>query len=248
MKKEKIPIENEDFLTKEEIIMAKPRNSIINIADRAVSVTTLNKLDPKKSFLESLNLSLFKDPVYINIAVGLALCFLSDAAYISLVPSFLMNSGFSFEDRSFFLSMFFASDLAARILVSAMSIFLKIKNRYLFFFGAFFTVIFRTAFTMSDQYYWKLGTVCALGFLRCFIQTPLPVVIAEQYPDTFASAFSLYMVVCGVVSLFFGPIISGVKAWFQSDIMVVHFLTLAYLICVISWLCELLFQRRRRMK
>lgn len=247
MKKEKISIENEDFLAKEEIIMAKPRNSIINIAV-AISVTTLNKLDTKKSFLESLNLNLFKDPIYINIAVGIALCFLSDAAFISLIPSFLMNSGYSFEDSSFFLAMFFAADLTARILVSVMSVFFKIPNRYLFLLGAFFTVVFRSAFTMSDEYYCKLGTICALGFLRCFIQTPLPLVIAEQYPDTFSSAFSLYMVVCGVISLFFGPMLSAVKAWTQSDIMVVHVLTLAYLICVISWLCELLFQRRRRMK
>lgn len=40
-----------------------------------------------------------------------------------------------------------------------------------------------------------------LGFLRCFIQTPLPLVIAEEYPDRFTTAFSLYMVICGVVSL-----------------------------------------------
>lgn len=104
----------------------------------------------------------------------------------------------------------------------------------------------------------------ALGFLRCLIQTPLPLVIAEEYPERFTSAFSLYMVVCGIVSLVFGFLLGNyihieikpfgvitivlgiVKQLTASNIMVLHLLTAAYLLCGIPWSIELMGKKLRR--
>lgn len=61
---------------------------------------------------------------------------------------------------------------------------------------------------MRDDFVWKLTNSVILGFTRCFIQTPLPLVINDKYADKFATAISLYMVVCGVVSLVLGNVMS----------------------------------------
>jgi len=53
-----------------------------------------------------------------------------------------------------------------------------------------------------------------LGFLRCFIQTPLSLVFAEEYQDRFATAYSLFMAVNGVVSLVYGPLMSELATLF----------------------------------
>lgn len=65
-----------------------------------------------------------------------------------------------------------------------------------------------SAFTLNSSFWWIILVSGSLGFLRCFIQTPLPLVVAEQYGQRFTTAFSLYMVVCGFVALGVG-LISG---------------------------------------
>lgn len=72
------------------------------------------------------------------------------------------------------------------------------------------------AFVFDRSFLWIAIVSGALGFLRCFIQTPLPLVIAEEYSSRFATAFSLYMVICGVVSLICGPVIGKTNEIFQD--------------------------------
>lgn len=68
---------------------------------------------------------------------------------------------------------------------------------------------FVLAFLMSNAFWWIATVSVILGFLRAFIQIPLPLVVAETYPHRFVTAFSLYMVVCGFVALACGPITSN---------------------------------------
>lgn len=53
---------------------------------------------------------------------------------------------------------------------------------------------------------WRVITLAILGFLRCFIQTTLMLVIAEEYKDNFSTAFSISMIISGTVCLGFGLI------------------------------------------
>ncbi|XP_044255843.1 monocarboxylate transporter 3 [Tribolium madens] len=253
LRKQEITFEKEELLGLDDgkFIMPKPRASIISLGDRALSVTTINKSPGKKTnFLQnlakSMDLGMFKDPVYVNIALGLALGFTADVAFISIIPLVLINAGFNSHETAFFMSVFFAADLLARIFLTVISALTKIKNRYYFLTGSALLVVFRTAFVSRNDYYWKLATVACVGFLRAFIQTPLPVVISEQYSENFSTAFSLYMVVCGVVCFIFGPLMSFVKKVTQSDVMVVHLLSLAYLTCVVTWIIELIIKKLRK--
>lgn len=75
-----------------------------------------------------------------------------------------------------------------------------------------------SAFVFNHSFTWIAFVSATLGFLRCFIQTPLALVIAEEYPSRFATAFSLYMVVCGVVSLITGPVIGITKNTFLMSL------------------------------
>lgn len=99
--------------------------------------------------------------------------------------------------------------------------------------------MFFSAFVSNDSYMWELVVLGALGFLRCFIISSLTLVIADEYQDNFATAYSMFMVVMGVVTLIMSPLISLVKSYTQSDVMVCHFLTLAYASCVVFWTLEL---------
>ncbi|GJQ75155.1 hypothetical protein Trydic_g9761 [Trypoxylus dichotomus] len=196
-----------------------------------------------QSLAESLDLGLFKDLQYVNIALGLSLGMTSDLAFVSIFPILLVGYGFDQSEITLIMVVYFSADLVSRILLILISAIIPVWNRYVFLIGALFSAIFRIAFTMNSSY-WGVLIICSiLGFLRCYIQTPLPLVVAEQYGSRFTTAFSLYMVVCGFVALTVGIVSGWVKDFTGSNIMVVHLLTIVHLLCAIPWMIEIFILR-----
>ncbi|CAH0561109.1 unnamed protein product [Brassicogethes aeneus] len=239
-------------------LATKPRPSIASLGERFLSISstgemertlskyTLNTEDQPKQKL--FDLSLFKDPKFINISIGMSLSFTSDLAFISILPMVLTGKNFTSSEIAVLISVLFVSDFTSRILLSAVSTVLAIKNRHIFLLGTTLSAAFRCGFLMSNGYMWTMVMCSCLGFLRCLIQTPLPLVITEEYPSNFSTAFSFYMVICGVISLIFGPLMSYIKAVTGSDAMVIHVLTLAYLICTVTWTIEMILSKLKTKK
>ncbi|XP_066249122.1 monocarboxylate transporter 7-like [Euwallacea similis] len=228
----------------------RPRKSVISLGDQMTSVTTVNELHQEEdvgfwtSLFESMDMSLLKNSKYLNISIGLGLAFTGDMAFISIMPLMLGNLGFQSYEIANMMAVFFASDLVARCLLTIVTTMVKLRSRMLILVTCALIVIARTGLVFNDTYMWKMMLLAILGFLRCFIQTPLPLVFSEEYQDQFATAYSLFMAVNGVISLVYGPLMSYVKSVTHSDVMVCHVLTLAYIVCVVSWTCELTFFKK----
>lgn len=109
---------------------------------------------------------------------------------------------------------------------------------------------------LNNTFWIKLATMALLGMLRCFIETLVSLVVSEQYPDKFPSAFSLYMVANGFTCLICGYLmskltkyirnlvklccISGtIKNYTHSDVIACQVLTGAFLISVTTWGLEM---------
>lgn len=90
-----------------------------------------------------MDLELFKDPVYLNISFGLSLSFTADMAFISIFPLILSNLNFDQSNITTIMTIFFATDLVARILLTIVSGLVSIRNRYLFLGGTLLSIIFR---------------------------------------------------------------------------------------------------------
>ncbi|XP_019768919.1 monocarboxylate transporter 1 [Dendroctonus ponderosae] len=227
------------------------RTSAVSLGGRIASVATLDEPhashpDLWRSFVRSIDLSLLKSAKYVNISVGLGLCFAGDITFISIAPMILGNLGFSTQQIGTMMAVFFGCDFAARILLTVISSVVRFRNRVLFLFAAGLTVMARTGLVLQDGYIWKLVFLGIIGFLRCFIHTPIPLVLAEEYPQKFSSAFSLSMAVSGSVMMFLSLIIGVSNKVLQSDIFLCHLLTLAYVACVVSWTIELTCCRRTK--
>ncbi|XP_022901443.2 monocarboxylate transporter 1 [Onthophagus taurus] len=265
MKKEVVdPIEmNEEELTAENRLMDEGHNKNENRKGKRPSVASLNgyacslqnvnresqtdeDLGIWKRISKSLDLELFKESRYVNIAFGLSLGMTSDLAFISIYPLLLISYGFNHSEVTTLFTIYFTADLVSRIALSVVSGVFKIWNRYVFLLGALLSAIFRVVFVLNNSFIWIATTTAILGFLRCFIQTPLPLVVAEQYGARFPTAFSLYMVVCGVVALAVGVLSGVIKNLTQSNTMVVHLLTVVYLFCAIPWIIEIIITKLKK--
>lgn len=98
----------------------------------------------RRSFVCSIDLSLLKSAKYVNISVGLALCFAGDITFISIVPMILGNLGFSPQQIGTMMAVFFGCDFVARILLTVISSVVRFRSRVLFLFAAGLTVMART--------------------------------------------------------------------------------------------------------
>ncbi|XP_030749793.1 monocarboxylate transporter 1-like [Sitophilus oryzae] len=189
---------------------------------------------------------LLMDPKYLNLSIGLALCFTADIAFYPIIPLVLAHLNYTNSEIAAMMSVYFGADLLARIGLSLVSVCVVYKSRRLFYAAALLSSIFRIGWLTYDSFWWKTVIMAVLGTLRCFIETLVSLVISEEYPDRFSSAFSLYMVANGSTCLICGAIMNYIKYSTSSDIITCHVLTAAFLISVTSWSVEWCIREKKK--
>ncbi|XP_067000668.2 monocarboxylate transporter 13 isoform X2 [Anabrus simplex] len=191
--------------------------------------------------VELFDLSLLKDPVYINITIGVCFTNLSDITFFALEPIYLEQIlGFTKAAISIVIAIGAAGDLLARVFLIFVSCGLSYRNRLIFFLGAVGTVVTITVFVFVSNYYVIATLTGILGFCRGCIYISLILVFSETIPAArFPSAIGLYHGITGVVFLSFGPLIGLVRDVVGS--YPACFLTLSFLmsVCVLLWAAEL---------
>nr|CAD7612707.1 unnamed protein product [Timema genevievae] len=158
-----------------------------------------------------LDLKLLLDPIYSNIAVGIAFTFTADIIFFTIHPIYLFYLGFSKPETAVCISIGLACDLGGRLFLTVLGLFAQVKSRTLVLFGSTATVVFRTMFVMYEDYLSLVILTGVLSFFRSFLMVELPLVFAEFCSlERFPSAYGLYLVICGIVGFFVGPVIGTV--------------------------------------
>lgn len=75
--------------------------------------------------------------------IGLSTSFAADVSFVALIPVLLGEINFSTQEIAFMMTVFFASDLGARILYSIINTFYRPRSRYVYFFGTVLSAIMR---------------------------------------------------------------------------------------------------------
>ncbi|KAK4887869.1 hypothetical protein RN001_004140 [Aquatica leii] len=188
-------------------------------------------------------LGLFLDPIYVNTSIGVSLCLASDYAFLSILPLLLKNDTIGAANATILLTIFYASDIIGRVLLATLNALTTISPRKLTLAGSILAVVYRIAFVEDNSFWWLAVCLALMGSIRCFFQINYPLIFVEMYKERFVTAFSLYLVVCGIITLLSGVLIGVVKTHTQSNIMVVHLLSAMYGICAATWLAEMFITR-----
>lgn len=93
--------------------------------------------------VDFLDLTLVKDIVYMNLALGVSFALYSDTAFFTLQPMYLFELGFSKADAAKIIAIGAAADLSSRIFMAIVSLCVQVKARYIYLAGATFTIIAR---------------------------------------------------------------------------------------------------------
>ncbi|GBP49551.1 hypothetical protein EVAR_45615_1 [Eumeta japonica] len=191
----------------ENIYKAASVSSLGNFAVEPMPIIK-NKEGKWQTVMEFLDLSLLKDPIYDNIAFGMSLAFFADLTFFTLEPLFLGRNDLSKAEIANIISLGGATDMGARLLLGLSGHFFHMNSRYMYFTGSILAAIFRTVFIQYNTFLPLLVLTAFLGALRSFLHIFQPIVMAEHVPiERYPSAYGLYMLLTGIVSLTVGPLI-----------------------------------------
>ncbi|KAJ9587652.1 hypothetical protein L9F63_018904, partial [Diploptera punctata] len=195
-----------------------------------------------KSLIESLDLGLLKDPVYVNIVLGLSVSFASDTIFFTVFPFHLTHKpwpGFTDNEVAMCLSVTAGADAFARLTVPFITDKLKIGPRAAYLMGCFSSAIFRSVFASVHEFTTIAVISAVVGFLKGVMVVNLSLTIAEHCQlDRFAAAYSLFMVINGIITLCLGPLIGAVRDETNSFPVSIHVLSVILFLCVLMWMVE----------
>ncbi|XP_063223977.1 uncharacterized protein LOC134531891 [Bacillus rossius redtenbacheri] len=194
-----------------------------------------------RAVTDFLDLGLLGDPVYVNIVLGLSVSFLSDANFFTVFPFFLQSAelGFSAADTAVCMSIAAGADVASRLALPWLAGWLGLRARDTYLLGCFASAVARSVFACVDGFFGVAAMSCVVGLLKGSMVVNQSLTIAEHCSlDRFAAAYSLYMVINGVITVTLGPLVGVVRDRSGSFPLCIHALSLLMLLCVFGWLLE----------
>ncbi|XP_062140244.1 monocarboxylate transporter 7 [Drosophila sulfurigaster albostrigata] len=199
------------------------------------------------TIVDFLDLTLLKQPVYVNIVLGITFALYSDITFFTMQPTYLFELGYTKVDTAKIIAIGASADLLSRIFLAVTAIFIQVPARYIYLGGALFTVFARFAFDGITDFMGMACVTAVLGFLRTWIHVPLPLVFADYLPkERFASGYGLFMFTHGNGMFLIGPIVGYIRDRTQDYILVFHILNVFMALCAFPWVIEVLIIKFRR--
>ncbi|XP_054747128.1 monocarboxylate transporter 9 [Anastrepha obliqua] len=199
--------------------------------------------------VDFLDLTLLKQPIYVNIVLGISFALYSDIAFFTLQPLYLFELGFTKPDTASIIAIGAAADLISRIVLAFSAVFIQMPSRHIYLAGSFFTVIARFAFLNVFNFSDMACTTAVMGFLRTWIHVPLPLVFAEYLPkERFATGYGLFMFLQGNIMFAIGPLVGYLRDRTRDYILTFHCLNFFMALCAVPWLLEIVFVKFRMKK
>ncbi|XP_055300651.1 monocarboxylate transporter 14-like [Sitodiplosis mosellana] len=197
-----------------------------------------------KKVIDFLDLTLFKDLVYVNMVLGVSFGLYSDNAFFTLLPLYLFELNFPKPDTAMIVATGAAADMTSRVFLAIMSLFIEIKARNLFWAGAIGIILLRFVFLNMTSFSGMIVIVAILGFLRTWLHVPISLIFAEYLPkERFPTGYSLFMFFQGNFAFLVGPFIGYVRDVTKSYIICFNSLTFIMSLCAIPWLLEAIWLR-----
>ncbi|KAG7207315.1 hypothetical protein KM043_008982 [Ampulex compressa] len=194
-------------------------------------------------FLEDLlEVSLLKDCGFLNVCLGISFILTGDYIFACLVPLMMTNSGYTKSDAALAVTVSATAELASRILVAIFTLFVDVKARYLFFVAMICMAFAKIGFLLFEETLTgALVSMAVIGIVRSWLLVPQPLVIIENISvNHFASAYGIYAIISGIISIVFGPLVGIVKDWTNSYAICQLALLVMNVLFVVPWAAQIL--------
>nr|CAD7575665.1 unnamed protein product [Timema californicum] len=194
-----------------------------------------------------LDLSLLKDPYYINLMVGMSIAMSAELNFSLLTPFILGDMGFSNDQTASVMSAIGIADIIFRFISPFFADYMEYSARTMYLISMAMLIASRTTIIFFNTFQSLLVVAVAIGVAKGVRTVYMSLVIPSYVPiERLASASGLQMVGNGIVLMVFGPLIGllrDVTGSYNLCIVVINVMTA---LTATMWLVETALTRWRR--
>ncbi|XP_069674650.1 monocarboxylate transporter 9-like [Periplaneta americana] len=195
------------------------------------------------------DLGLLKDPIYVNLMLGMSLAICAEFNFSLLTPFILNDRGFTTDNTAVVMSVIAGLDIVFRFLAPFFSDHYKIEARNMYIIALMMLVTSRTALIFTYSFKSVMMVAVALGVAKGVRTVYMSLVIPSYVPiERLPSASGIQMVTNGILLLAFGPIIGVIRDESGSYNLCIAFMNMLTVVTLSMWIIEILITRYRRRK
>ncbi|XP_034245836.1 uncharacterized protein LOC117647943 [Thrips palmi] len=202
-----------------------------------------------RAVAEFFDLDLLRDPVYVNIMLGLSFAVFAEINFSLLTPFILGDRHFDTQEIATLVSMIAVADIIFRFLAPFIKKLFKQPVRVMYMIGLSLLIATRTVLIFCYSYESLIGVMVALGVAKGLRTVYWVLVIPDYVPiERLPSANGLQSVTNGLIFMALGPFVGVIRdklGDYNYVIMAINSLT-ALTICMWSTEIGVTAMRRRR--
>ncbi|KZC12316.1 Monocarboxylate transporter 12 [Dufourea novaeangliae] len=255
----KVTEKNPNKTTEIESLLQKDSNGVAKKIGNATLCSKDNELmkdEAKKqqndsSFLgkimETFDLDLLKNGVYVNVIIGLSLYYVAESNFKLMTPFFLSSIGLTKVEIASCLSITAFTDIIARLLLPTIFDRFGFKKRSVFWVSCILVGIGRSIMAAQTKGICLVVTFIVIGFLRGATLVNLNLSVSECCSlKKLPSAFGMFMVFKGIFVITMSPLIGYIRDVSQSYTLCIHIMTLMISGTFFAWSFEFIFDIYKR--
>ncbi|XP_069672117.1 monocarboxylate transporter 12 [Periplaneta americana] len=198
--------------------------------------------------VEVMDLDLLRDPVFVNLALGLAFVYTAGINFSLVFPFFLQDTaGLTRSQTALCMSVLASADISSRLLLPQITDRLKARSRTTFLVGAVSLGVIRSVTAEARGLYVLIAISAINGFIRGSTVVNQNLALSEYCSkEKVPAALGINMVAKGIGILTFGPMLGWLRDATGSFPLCIHAMSALIFASMTSWIVEIIIMQRRK--
>ncbi|XP_029034136.1 monocarboxylate transporter 9-like [Osmia bicornis bicornis] len=202
-----------------------------------------------KMITELFDLNLLRDPIYVNIMLGMSVAIFAEINFSQLTPFILSDMKLSNNQIATTMSVIASVDLVFRTLAPFVGEWLHQTPRIMYMFSLCLLILSRTSLLFADGFVSVIIVAVGIGTAKGFRSVYMSLVIPAYVPiERLPNASGIQMIVNGVILLSAGPMLGVMRDSIGSYTCSLITINSATALTVIMWSIEIVIVKRRNSK
>nr|XP_012138463.1 PREDICTED: uncharacterized protein LOC100881709 [Megachile rotundata] len=205
-----------------------------------------NKCRIFKIITDLFDLDLLRDPIYVNMMIGMSVAIFAEINFSQLTPFILSDMKFTNNQIATVMSTIASVDLVFRSISPFVGEWLHQPPRIMYMFSLCLLIISRTALIFTKGFISVISVAVGLGIAKGFRSVYMSLVIPSYVPiHRLPNASGIQMIVNGVILLSAGPMLGVMRdnvGSYTPSLITINCVTA---LTVIIWSVEMSIVRRK---
>ncbi|CAL7933773.1 unnamed protein product [Xylocopa violacea] len=208
-----------------------------------------SKIQIFQTIVGLLDLDLLRDPIYVNLTIGMSVAVFAEINFSQLTPFILMDMKLSTNQIASVMSIIASVDLVFRACAPFLGEWLRQPPRMMYMLSLCLLIISRMSLLLVNGFISMISVAIGLGAAKGIRSVYMSLVMPSYVPiSKLPNASGIQMIVNGLILLSAGPLLGVLRDSFGSYAPCIIAMNCVTALTVIMWSVEILVVRRKRLQ